>query len=38
MYVPLKEHNLDWEDPKGRMKELPVAYSKEYVMNKINFL
>ena len=38
MYVPLKEHNLDWQDPKGRMKELPVAYSKEYVMNKINFL
>lgn len=38
MYVPLKEHNLDWEDPKGRMKELPVAYSKEYVMKKINFL
>ena len=38
MYVPLKEHNLDWVDPKGRMKELPVAYSKEYVMKKINEL
>ena len=25
MYVPLKEHNLDWVDPNGRMKELPVA-------------
>ena len=38
MYVPLKEHNLDWVDPNGRMKELPVAYSKEYVMKKINEL
>jgi hypothetical protein len=36
MYVPLKEHNLNWEDPKGRMKELPVSYSKEWVMKKIN--
>lgn len=31
MYVPLIEHNMDWKDP------LPVAYSEEYVMNKINF-
>ena len=38
MYVPLIEHNMDWKDPNERMKELPVAYSKEYVMNKINFL
>jgi hypothetical protein len=29
---------MDWKDPNERMKELPVAYSKEYVMNKINFL
>jgi hypothetical protein len=36
MYVPLKEHNLDWSDPSGRMRSLPVAYSKEYVMKKIN--
>ena len=35
MYVPLKEHNLDWSDPNGRMRSLPVAYSKEYVMKKI---
>ena len=35
MYVPLKEHNLDWVDPNGRMRSLPVAYSKEYVMKKI---
>jgi len=35
MYVPLIEHNMDWEDPNGRMKALPVAYSKEYVMKKI---
>ena len=35
MYVPLKEHNLDWSDPNGRMGSLPVAYSKEYVMKKI---
>ena len=40
MYVPLKEHNLDWEDPKGYFKKgkLPVAYTKEYVMKKINEL
>lgn len=40
MYVPLKEHNLDWEDPKGYLKKgkLPVAYTKEYVMKKINEL
>ena len=38
MYVPLIEHNMDWKDTNERMKELPVAYSKEYVMNKINFL
>lgn len=36
MYVPLKEHNLDWVDPNGRMRNLPVAYSKEYVIKKIN--
>ena len=36
MYVPLKEHNMDWVDPKGRMKDLPVAYSKEYIIRKIN--
>jgi hypothetical protein len=35
-YVPLLEHNTDWKDPKGRMKQLPVAYSKELVMKKIN--
>ena len=36
MYVPLKEHNLDWKDPNGRMRRLPVAYSKEWVTKKIN--
>lgn len=38
MYVPLKEYNIDWEDPKGYFKKgrLPVAYSKEYIMKKIN--
>jgi hypothetical protein len=36
MYVPLKEHNLDWKDPNGRMMQLPVAYSKEWVTRKIN--
>ena len=35
-YVPLLEHNTYWKDPKGRMKQLPVAYSKELVMKKIN--
>lgn len=38
MYVPLIEHNMDWKDPNGRMKQLPVAYSKEWVMKKINEL
>ena len=40
LYVPLKENNLDWEDPKGYFKKgkLPVAYTKEYVMRKINKL
>jgi hypothetical protein len=37
-YVPLLEHNTDWVDPKGRMKQLPVAYSKECVIKKINEL
>jgi len=35
-YVPLLEHNTDWKDPNERMKQLPVAYSKEWVMKKIN--
>jgi hypothetical protein len=40
LYVPLKENNLDWEDPKGYFKKgkLPVAYTKEYIMKKINKL
>ena len=40
LYVPLTEHNLDWEDPKGYFKKgkLPVADTKEYVMKKINEL
>lgn len=36
MYVPLIEHNMDWEDKTGRMKQLPVAYTKEWVIKKIN--
>jgi len=27
---------MDWKDPNERMKQLPVAYSKEWVMKKIN--
>lgn len=40
IYVPLKEDNIDWVDirPNLNSKSLPVAYSKKWILEKINEL
>jgi hypothetical protein len=40
LYVPLKEDNTDWVDIRLNLnsKSLPVAYSKKWILEKINEL